>query len=168
MKFPTRNRAAGMAALLAFASPLPATAKDDAACEIMKNDVAITLSLSSTGALDRVIVSYQSAELTAVDGSHFRFALNGFGYGSPDDRRNVELLDNLMLTLKFAADRRATRPAFLYLVRENYIPLDIAPGKLWYPEYYDESGDLELAVTIGDLVRFADMGPADPPVRSLG
>lgn len=168
MTFPIVNRGAALAVLLAFTSPLMAAAQDNATCEITKDDVTIKLSLSTTGVVDQLNVSYQSDDLTAADGSHFRFALSGTDEGSPNVRRNLELLDNLMLTLNVAANRRATRPSFLYLVREDYIPLDVAPGKLWFPEYYDASGDLELVVTIGDLVRFADMGPANPPVSSLG
>jgi hypothetical protein len=48
------------------------------------------------------------------------------------------------------------------MTRETAIPLDLAPAKLWYPDYYKNGRPLEMLMTLGDLERSMDFGEGEP------
>ena len=101
------------------------------------------------------------------DGSVSSFKMSAlFGSNRPAAQMPL-LLDNIWITLSFGDASAVDAPAMVYYTRDNTIPLDVAPGKLWYPQYGDRYETLQLVVSYGDLERHMDFGPDHDPAETL-
>ena len=76
-------------------------------------------------------------------------------------------LDTIWATLNFGDASRVDGPTLVYYTRDNTIPLDVAPAKLWYPHYRSHTGQFEIAVSLGDLERQMAWGPGEAPATVL-
>ena len=160
--------AAGLVALLA-----PAAQADElsSSCELALDTPQFYLAIEPHDASDGVPtikLNFEPAEeIEGADGSRSRFTL--WGLAAIPDRRDAipAVLDNLIVTLQFGDARRVKAPALIYYTRDNTIPLDIAPAKLWYPEYHVGNDQLEIVVTLGDLERDMSFGPGEEPASVL-
>lgn len=108
-----------------------------------------------------------SDDIVGADGSTSTFTLWGIGPIPETPDGIPQVLDDLMVTLQFGDARRVKAPALIYYTRDNTIPLDIAPAKLWYPEYHTDSERLEISMTLGDLERDMSFGPGEQPATVL-
>ncbi len=126
------------------------------------------LIFSRFGTTDRTAFAFDLDDfLTAKDGPRYKFRLFGdFDKGASKDNIQADI-DNTIITLQFDADKHASGPALLYITRNNYIPIDLAPAKLWYPEYYKNRKLLEMTISLGDLDRVMQLGPFQESATTL-
>jgi hypothetical protein len=141
--------------------------------------------VSSSNSKDDVIITRQDGELRgarkllkidyagidyskATDGPPYRFSITGLLDRGATAKDLPNIIDNLMISLQIASDKKTAVPSLLYITRNDYIPLDIVPAKLWYPEYYKNNEYLEFITTLGDLERAMQIGPMDGPADRIG
>jgi hypothetical protein len=106
-------------------------------------------------------------DLVGADGSTARFDLWG-KTEAPIAREAIPgLLDDVIVTLNFGDARKVDAPALVYYTRDNTIPLDVAPAKLWYPSYNTADGRLELVVWLSELERHMAWGEGEEPAKVL-
>lgn len=160
--------AAGLIALLAPAARANgATAGCVLELETQNGLITIDSRDGSDGDVRLDLKFETEADLVGTDGSTARFAFFGTTQ-SPLARDAIPaLLDNLAVTLQFGDVRQIDAPALIYYTRDNTIPFDIAPAKLWYPGYNSDTDRLEIAVTLGDLERHMAWGPGEAPATVL-
>lgn len=106
-------------------------------------------------------------DVVGADGSTARLDLSGMTM-APFTRDAIPgLLDGLMLTLHLSDANKIDAPALVYYTRDNTIPLDVAPAKLWFPGYPTDDGRVGLLVTLGDLEQHMAWGSGEEPASVL-
>jgi hypothetical protein len=145
---------------------------DKNTCEITKkfeNDqLVITQTYSQSGQPDNFDIEYAMRDFKDTsDNNAFKIRLTVYG----KDLHHADLpnlIDNQSVEIQIKTQAKANAPAHLYLNRDGYIPLDVAAGKIWYPEFYEGGKPLELVISYGDLERLMTFGPGEQPVKYLG
>jgi hypothetical protein len=160
--------AVGLLALLVPAAPAAAA---DSACvldtEVAAGLIAIDAEHEADGT-GRIILRYAlESDLVGADGSRAGAAFFGIARLPLTREALPQMLDNLMVTLRFGDAQQIDAPTLIYYTRDNTIPIDIAPGKLWYPDLHGDSGRLEIVVSLGDLERDMQFGAGEEPANVL-
>jgi hypothetical protein len=162
-----------LTASLLLSAPVAAAVQiDKNTCEITKefeNDqLVIKQTYTQSGLPDKFDIEYAMRDFKDTsDNNAFKIRLSVYGF----DLRHTDLpnlLDNQSIEIQIKTQAKANAPAHLYLKRDWYIPLDVASGKIWYPEFYEGGKPLELLISYGDLERLMTFGPGEQPVKYLG
>jgi hypothetical protein len=136
--------------------------------EFENDQLVITQTYTQSGQPDKFDIEYAMRDFKDTNENNaFKIRLSVFGF----DLRKADLpnlIDNQSVEIQIKTPVKANAPAHLYLNRDGYIPLDVASGKIWYPEFYESGKPLELLISYGDLERLMTFGPGEQPVKYLG
>lgn len=152
----------------------PAMARGAAAsCEIEEQVAGGMLAMaeaeSGGDAAGELTFDFESDSMAdAPSGHRYKFSISGGSAANPSLSDMPAIADNMMLILNIVSAAKTRGPSLLYITRSNYIPLDLAPAKLWYPEFEADGKPLEIATTMGDFERAMQLGPGENAVDHMG
>ncbi|MEL7446613.1 MAG: hypothetical protein AAGK02_12505 [Pseudomonadota bacterium] len=170
--------ASGLMAGLAIPGATVWAQMPSATCLLVEDTDAgtITIDLSGRPISDRPLyrLDFESPGLPEEtdefsEGEPGEFQFEFFLLFPPDlDRDGIsDRLGNIMLTLKFGDPDAVTGPTFIYYNRDRTIPIDVAPGKLWYPSFGRSREKLEVLVSLDDFERQMQWGSGEDPASRI-